>query len=78
MQITTDGLQSYISAIEDAFGADVDYSQLIKLYGSESESEKRYSPCGVYRYHPEAGHRPSGPEAHQHVLRGAPEPHDAE
>ena len=45
VQITTDGLQSYLSAIEDAFGADVDYSQLIKLYGSEPEGEKRYSPA---------------------------------
>ena len=43
VQITTDCLQHYISAIEDAFGADVDYSQLIKLYGSDPEGEKRYS-----------------------------------
>ena len=45
VQLTTDGLSSYLSAIEDAFGGDVDYSQLIKLYGSEDEGEKRYSPA---------------------------------
>ena len=45
VQLTTDGLNSYLSAVEDAFGADVDYSQLIKLYGSEPEGEKRYSPA---------------------------------
>ena len=45
VQLTTDGLNSYLSAVEDAFGADVDYSQLIKLYGSEPEGDKRYSPA---------------------------------
>ena len=45
VQLTTDGLNSYLSAVEDAFGADVDYSQLVKLYGSEPEGEKRYSPA---------------------------------
>ena len=45
VQLTSDGLNSYLSAVEDAFGADVDYSQLIKLYGSEPEGEKRYSPA---------------------------------
>jgi IS1 family transposase len=45
VQLTTDGLAAYLSAVEDAFGADVDYSQLIKLYGSEPEAEKRYSPA---------------------------------
>ena len=45
VQITTDGLSSYLSAVEDAFGADVDYSQLVKLYGSEPEGEKRCSPA---------------------------------
>ena len=45
VQLTTDGLGSYLSAVEDAFGADVDYSRLVKLYGSEPEGEKRYSPA---------------------------------
>ena len=30
-QLTSDGLNLYLPAVEDAFGADVDYSQLVKL-----------------------------------------------
>jgi len=44
--MTTDGLKSYLEAIEGAFGADVDYAQLIKIYGAAPESRKgRYSPA---------------------------------
>ena len=47
-QITTDGLSAYVPAVEDAFGADVDFSQLVKVYGSPSESEaRRYSPAYI-------------------------------
>jgi IS1 family transposase len=46
IQITTDGHKAYLEAIEDAFGMDVDYSQLVKLYGVERiEEESRYSPA---------------------------------
>ena len=45
VQMTTDGLASYVPAIEDAFGADVDYAQLIKLYGPPPDGERRYSPA---------------------------------
>jgi IS1 family transposase len=45
VQITTDGHRPYIEAIEAAFGADVDYAQLIKLFGPEPGEEKRYSPA---------------------------------
>ena len=46
VQLSTDGHNAYLVAIEDAFGADVDYAQLVKLYGPvDSESERRrYSP----------------------------------
>ncbi len=44
VQLTTDGLQSYVEAVEDAFGMDIDYAMLIKVYGADSESERRYSP----------------------------------
>jgi IS1 family transposase len=33
IQLTTDGFKPYVDAVEDTFGADVDYSQLIKVYG---------------------------------------------
>ena len=43
-QLTTDGHKAYLTAVEDAFGADVDFSQLVKLYGAAPETETRYSP----------------------------------
>jgi IS1 family transposase/lambda repressor-like predicted transcriptional regulator len=43
VQITTDGHRSYLEAIEGAFGCEVDYAMLIKLYGKEQD-EIRYSP----------------------------------
>jgi IS1 family transposase len=44
VQISTDGLNAYVNAIESAFGADVDYGQIIKTYGTESvEGQRRYS-----------------------------------
>ena len=44
VQITTDGLRAYLEAVESAFGGDVDYSQLVKLYGNKKEkNEVRYS-----------------------------------
>jgi len=45
VQMTTDGHHPYLNAVERAFGADIDYAQLVKLYGSDPEAEKRYSPA---------------------------------
>jgi 3-methyladenine DNA glycosylase/8-oxoguanine DNA glycosylase len=44
VQLTSDGHRAYLEAVEGAFGADVDYAQLVKLYGESPEAEKRYSP----------------------------------
>jgi len=44
VQLTTDGHKPYLEAVEGAFGADIDYAMLIKLYGPEPGEEKRYSP----------------------------------
>lgn len=44
VQLTTDGHRVYVEAVESAFGADIDYSMLVKLYGSEAEPDSRYSP----------------------------------
>ena len=43
-QITSDGLSLYVGAVEDAFGADVHFAQLVKIYGAPRETEERYSP----------------------------------
>ena len=47
LQISTDGLKAYVGAIEDAFGSEVDYAQIIKVYGTEgvSDNNRRYSPA---------------------------------
>ena len=49
VQMTTDGLAAYVPAVEDVFGADVDFAQLIKMYGpgrdtDEGTTAARYSP----------------------------------
>jgi IS1 family transposase len=47
VQLTTDGHRAYLEAVEGAFGADVDYAQLVKLYGElgGKTPERRYSPA---------------------------------
>jgi len=47
VQLTTDGHKAYLSAVEEAFGADIDYGMLVKLYGGETGGqghERKYSP----------------------------------
>ena len=44
LQLTTDGHRAYLDAVEEAFGIDVDYAQLQKLYGASDEPDTRYSP----------------------------------
>jgi IS1 family transposase len=61
VQITTDGHKVYLWAVEDAFGADVDYAMLVKLYGQERESETKYSPAKCIAAEP-------------HVIQGNPDP----
>jgi IS1 family transposase len=46
VQFTTDGHRAYLEAVEDAFGDDIDYAMLIKLYGTAPEGpQTRYSPA---------------------------------
>jgi len=47
IQITTDGNRAYAEAVEGVFGIDVDYAQLIKVYGSPANPDTRYSPGEV-------------------------------
>ena len=45
VQLTTDGHRAYLDAVEGVFGLDVDYAQLVKIYGTEQlTGETRYSP----------------------------------
>jgi IS1 family transposase len=45
VQLTTDGHKAYLQAVEGAFGCEVDYAMLVKLYGNTPEAEVRYSPA---------------------------------
>jgi IS1 family transposase len=45
VQLTTDGHRAYLEAVEGAFGSNVGYAQIIKLYGNDPEPDKRYSPA---------------------------------
>ena len=48
IQLTTDGHNAYLMAVEDAFGNDVDFAQLVKIYGTLGQSKEehhRYSPA---------------------------------
>ena len=45
VQLTSDGHRAYLSAVEDAFGADIDYAMLVKHYGDAPEGQRRYSPA---------------------------------
>ncbi len=52
VQLTSDGHKAYLRAVEESFGADVDYSMLVKLYGAAegNQQERRYSGgqcCGT-------------------------------
>jgi IS1 family transposase len=45
VQLTTDGHRAYLQAVEDAFGANIDYAMLIKLYGGDDKPDTKYSPA---------------------------------
>jgi IS1 family transposase len=45
VQLTTDGFKPYLQAVEEAFGDEIDYAQLVKIYGEGPKTEARYSPA---------------------------------
>jgi IS1 family transposase len=53
IQLTTDGHRCYIDAVEGAFGADIDYAMLVKVYGEDRAGAARYSPAKVVSCHAE-------------------------
>jgi IS1 family transposase len=61
VQLSSDGLRAYVDAIELAFGADVDYGQIVKIYEAEPVGPGRYSPPKVV-------------DTQLTVIAGAPDP----
>jgi hypothetical protein len=45
VQLTTDAHKVYLDAVENAFGGDIDYAKLVKIYGEGPASAGRYSPA---------------------------------
>ena len=60
IQLTSDGHKAYLEAVEETFGADIDYAMLVKVYGQSSEGPRRYSP-------------PECLGAHKHRIEGKPD-----
>jgi IS1 family transposase len=61
VQLTSDGHRPYLEAIEGAFGADIDYAMLVKIYGAAPEGQRRYSPAvctGAVKYRVEGNPDP--------------------
>jgi len=46
-QLTTDGFRPYVEAVETTFGANVDFSQLVKVYSGDEKTRERYSPSEI-------------------------------
>jgi IS1 family transposase len=61
VQLTSDGHKPYLEAIEGAFGRDIDYAMLVKVYGPSLEGQRRYSPAectGAIKYRVEGNPDP--------------------
>jgi IS1 family transposase len=46
-QLTADGFRPYVNAVDEAFGSEVDYAMLVKLYSADEENRERYSPSEI-------------------------------
>jgi IS1 family transposase len=45
VQLTTDGHRVYLNAVESAFGSEIDYAMLVKIYGYDAANDTKYSPA---------------------------------
>ena len=77
VQITTDGHKSYLEAVEGAFGMDVDYAQLQKIYGAPDDENPAYSPARCIGCDMKVVSGDPDPK-HVSTLCGAPKSHDAD
>ena len=69
VQLTTDGHHAYLDAVDEAFGGDVDYAMLVKMYGTPPEGERRYTPPVCLSAESRVIRGQSGSRPHQHELR---------
>jgi IS1 family transposase len=71
VQLTTDGLKMYLTAVADGFGEDIDYAMLVKVYGNDLESNTRYSPaiCTACKKEPKIGNPDAKHVSTSHIER---------
>jgi len=62
VQLTTDGFRPYVNAVDSAFGTNVDFAMLVKVYSGDETTRERYSPSEIV-------------EAIPIPVMGSPEPH---
>ena len=77
VQLTSDGHKVYLTAVEDAFGADIDYAMLVKHYGKHARRREAIQPSRLHGRDTEDYHRQPRRSTHLHELRRASESHDA-
>jgi helix-turn-helix protein len=79
VQLTSDGHKAYLRAVEEAFGADIDYAVLEKIYKTDPAIPAgRYSPASLHRGQEAPRRRRPRSAPSLNVLRRAPEPYDAD
>lgn len=81
VQLTTDGYRTYLDAVGFAFRTEVDYAQVIKLYGAPAEPEKRYSPAeyiGIRQVAMSGSPNPDHISTSYNELRGTAQPDHAD
>jgi hypothetical protein len=76
VQLTADAHKAYLQAVENAFGADIDFATLQKIYGASDEPEKRYSPATCIGSDMKVVSGDPDPGARFHQFRGAPKSDD--
>ena len=79
VQLTADGLGVYVNAVEDVFGAEVDFGQLVEVYSTPGEAEqRRYSPPQCKAAHRVLVTGEPNEGVHLYQLRRAAEPQHAD
>ena len=78
VQLTTDGHKMYVNAVVDAFADDIDYAQLVKVFGNDPEGKSAIARRKMSWHQKGSAHRLPRPDAYQHIVHRAPEPHDAD
>ena len=67
MQLTTDGLHAYMEAVTGAFGSQIDFAQLVKIYGSSDSNNKTNRKCSPAKFVSAEKHVRAGNPDEKHI-----------